>query len=403
MSTRRNIARTICCIVAMIICGGSASYLYSQKYDLRAAIDSVRKDGVITLMFREMPDATNYFIVEGDRAIGTITVRNVQKLRLSTGPLFRVMAEYALENPQDESLIRAGASIGLRKEKERKTRDFSEPRPREMIVYRQKIVSEMDNREMVLVVAGKFIFGSNDGEKDEGPEQMLYLPDYYIDRYEVSNRDYQNFIMRTNGPAPRTWENSVYSEGDADLPVIVTYKEAERYAAWAHKRLPTEEEWEKAARGAGFEIYEMGGHEYMKNRFPRVYPWGMVFDPSRANSREYWESAAKGKGVHAGRTGGLLPVTDFDGPGNAPCGAVNMAGNAIEWTSSWYCAYKGSKYVDRRYGTQVKVLRGGGWFSTGYGVRTTARQIGGLPNLYSDAIGGFRCVKDPTILDRISD
>ena len=53
-----------------------------------------------------------------------------------------------------------------------------------MIVYRQKIVSEMDNREMVLVVAGKFIFGSNDGEKDEGPEQMLYLPDYYIDRWE---------------------------------------------------------------------------------------------------------------------------------------------------------------------------------------------------------------------------
>jgi len=93
-------------------------------------------------------------------------------------------------------------------------------------------------------------------------------------------------------------------------------------------------------------------------------------------------------------TRGPVPVNIFDGPGNSPYGLVNMSGNAPEWTSSWYRAYPGNNNPDKRYGKQVKVIRGGAWYSERYRVRVSSRDIGGVPNIYNDYIAGFRCAKD---------
>jgi formylglycine-generating enzyme required for sulfatase activity len=114
---------------------------------------------------------------------------------------------------------------------------------------------------------------------------------------------------------------------------------------------------------------------------------------------EFWKDSGIGADIKKTYRRGLLAVTFFEGKGDSPFGAVNMAGNAMEWTSSWYRAYPGNTYKDRRFGTQFKVLRGGSWRDTAKSLRVTDRQIGGIPNLYRDAIGGIRCVKSPTVLD----
>jgi formylglycine-generating enzyme required for sulfatase activity len=253
---------------------------------------------------------------------------------------------------------------------------------------------------MILIPAGKFILGSNSGEKDEAPEQIIKLDDFYIDKYEVTNSDYYLYIIKSNSKPPISWVKGTFNDGEDNFPVIVSYNEAVKYAEWASKRLPTEEEWEKAARGTGLEIIKDSDGVYYVNEKPIIYPWGNKFDPSKTNSVEFWETKNIGEEIKKKYNKGLLPVHMFQDEGNSVYGVVNMCGNASEWTSSWYSAYKGSKYIDKMFGKQVKVIRGGSWFSLKDKLRVSNREYGGIPNLYEDNIAGFRCVKDPTIIDR---
>jgi formylglycine-generating enzyme required for sulfatase activity len=195
----------------------------------------------------------------------------------------------------------------------------------------------------------------------------------------------------------------VFPEGEGALPVAVTYREAEAYAQWAGKRLPTEEEWEKAARGRGNLPGEERGTTYR-------YPWGVSFNPEKANCAEFW--ADEKTGAHMKMrfqiaAGGLMPVTAFDPEGASPYGAVNMAGNAREWTSSWYMPYRGNTSKEgkeyRMYGRQYKVVRGGSWYSTRHRLRVTSREVGGVPSLHADNLSGFRCVREPDVLDARGD
>jgi gamma-glutamyl hercynylcysteine S-oxide synthase len=189
---------------------------------------------------------------------------------------------------------------------------------------------------MVQIPAGSFVQGSPSGEgnSDEHPQRTIWLPDYAIDRYPVTNREFAAFIEDGGYQRRELWDPEGWlwahwgghrgpfwwwgdPEGSPapfpagpdhpDHPVVgVTWYEADAYARWSGKRLPTEAEWEKAARGTD----------------ARRFPWGDDFDPARANTRE-------------GGIGTLEPVGARPG-GESPFGVLDLAGNCFEWCADWY-------------------------------------------------------------------
>ncbi|MCL4458585.1 MAG: formylglycine-generating enzyme family protein [Chloroflexi bacterium] len=219
--------------------------------------------------------------------------------------------------------------------------------------------------DMVYVPAGYFVLGSSDGDVDETPVQEVYLDAFYIDKYEVTVGEFNRFVEAAGYKSDGNW--SVYLKpGYEAYPVVrVSWRDANTYAQWAGKRLPTEAEWEKAARGTD----------------GRKYPWGNIWDPSRVNSLE----------------GGLMSFTKVDEypRGVSPFGAYNMVGNVLEWTSSLYKPYPYNPQDGREDATAEgkRVLRGGYYGLPTYFVRTTIRYKHD-PN-YFDDYTGFRCVRDP--------
>ncbi|NOZ23383.1 MAG: formylglycine-generating enzyme family protein [Planctomycetes bacterium] len=156
---------------------------------------------------------------------------------------------------------------------------------------------------MVLVEAGQFIMGRNDGPVDEQPARKVSIPAFYIDKYKVTNSGYAAFIEATGHPPPRDWPDGRIPIGREDFPVVnVSWQDAVAYAKWAKKRLPTEKEWEKAARGpAG-----------------RLYPWG--------NEPDVTMHATEAK---------LRPVGSI--PSNvSPYGCYDMVSYPPEWTCTYY-------------------------------------------------------------------
>jgi formylglycine-generating enzyme required for sulfatase activity len=220
--------------------------------------------------------------------------------------------------------------------------------------------------EMVEVPAGLFVMGSDSADPDESPPHEVELPTFYIDRYEVTNGQFRAFVEATGyqtdaeKAGKRNWKD--YSLGKANHPVAkVSWNDAAAFCEWVGKRLPTEEEWEKAARGTD----------------GRAYPWGNEFDASRAN--------VKLTGLRGTAAVGSFPA------GASPYGAEDMSGNVWEWTASPYLGYPGSTYQDPHYGEELKVTRGGGWFDDEQQVRTANRHAAD-PLTASDDIG-FRCAQ----------
>jgi formylglycine-generating enzyme required for sulfatase activity len=199
---------------------------------------------------------------------------------------------------------------------------------------------------------------------NEPPERKVTLGEFYIDKTEVTNKQYKEFSDSTNRKPPANWPGGLYSDGTGDNPVVfVTWSDAEQYCKWKGKRLPTEAEWEKAARGTD----------------GRGYPWGDEFDIKKVNT--------------LGEFGGTIPVGTLK-EGASPYGALDMAGNAQEWTSDWYKRYPGNNYDDEDYGEKFKVVRGGGWGGMGHYtlrvyVRAAFRNIAPPDGIYDDL--GFRC------------
>lgn len=232
---------------------------------------------------------------------------------------------------------------------------------------------------MVLVPAGKFIMGATSGLANAAPKHAATLGAYYIDRCEVSNEQYEAFVAATRHrlPAPAEpgeaadWDERGIRPGHERLPVCeVDWADAEAYARWAGKRLPSEEEWEKAARGAD----------------GRIYPWGNELDKSRCNHD----------------TDGPTQVGSFP-EGAGPSGCLDMAGNVCEWTASLYRRYPGNPPEDdyendEGYSDAYRVFRGGTWDGDcSYSLRCYAR-VGGDPlNRLSST--GFRCALSAPALD----
>ena len=380
-------------LIAFLCIAGNAK---DAEYEIFAEVESVRKPNTLTLSFHEKPEEIKYYLLESKTIVGTVEILSVITVNNNSKVRYRAVGVFSFFKDNDY-LIKAGMTIALLKKNEPFEMDFSGGYYQEKISYKPYIITPIDNREMLLIPEGKFILGSNDYDRDEFPEQEVYLGDFYIDKYEVSNADYKKFAESPLGSAPISWKNGTYDPSSADLPVLVTFNEADAYAKWAGKRLPTEQEWEKSARG---------GTEFLEKGLPRIYPWGRSFSNSKANGLNFWQQAGlqsdlKEKALD--KSPALLSVRSFEKEGASPYSIVNMAGNAQEWTSSWFMPYNDNHYTDGRYGKQYKVVRGGAYFSDASSLRSSRREIGGIPTLDKDNLAGFRCAKDPTSLERIEE
>lgn len=215
---------------------------------------------------------------------------------------------------------------------------------------------------MITIPAGQFLMGSNRGDLEEQPVHKIYLDSYQIGKYEVTVRQYRAFCQATarQMPVAPSW-----GWKDNHPIVNVTWSDAEAYCEWAGGRLPTEAEWEKAARGTD----------------GRVYPWGNAWDNSKcANGQLHLTSTA--------------PVGSYLG-GMSPYGCLDMAGNVWEWCSDWYGEdyYKTSpnRNPTGPDSGDYRVMRGGCWYSRAEGDRSTYR--GNFFPSGSWRSGGFRLAR----------
>lgn len=219
--------------------------------------------------------------------------------------------------------------------------------------------------DVVTIPAGEFTMGT---DKDPSryklaePAHTVDLPEYEIDVYEVTNGQFARFQLESDYKAQGDWR-SYYTIGREDYPVAnITWEDAKAYCDWAGGRLPTEAEWEKAARGT----------EQLK------YPWGDVFDWTKANTNEH--------GVRDTVEVGSIPSD------KSPYGCYDMFGNVQEWTSEKLEPYPGAKPVDPTvYKRDMVALRGSSYALKGESMALYSRT--GAP---ADAQHGYgvRCVKD---------
>ena len=288
--------------------------------------------------------------------------------------------------------------------------------------------SVIKNTPMVKIKVGKFIRGSEKEDKegmqarygfasplylDERPKAEINLDAYWMDVYEVTNKSYKAFIHSTERMMPFAWVNNGYALSEEklqskdvkklrsialdyfkldmdtremDKPSLikamldrqnqldnlpasgVNWFDAKKYCLWRSARLPTEAEWEKAARGPdGLE-----------------YPWGNNWDPTITNTGEDsdWE-------------GGIAPVGSYE-KNKSVYGIYDLSGNVWEWVNDWYEPYPGSDHKSEAFGNKARVIRGGGGgdghYAISYFFRGATRQFS-EPEMESDDVG-FRCAKD---------
>ena len=226
-----------------------------------------------------------------------------------------------------------------------------------------------DGAPMVLVPAGEFPMGSEQGDDDEQPVHRVFLDSFYLDTFEVTNGQFAKFVVAIQSEPPWGFADPETPVLHAERPVRwVNWLEATGYCLWAGKRLPTEAEWEKAARGPE----------------GRLYPWGS--DPPTPLHAVF--------GLKEG-TETVSPIGDRN-KGTSPYGVHDLAGNLYEWVADWYddAFYTPLPALNPRgpmEGT-TKVQRGGSYINGPYRLRAAFRTKGD-PTEHDPHVG-FRCVQD---------
>jgi formylglycine-generating enzyme required for sulfatase activity len=233
-------------------------------------------------------------------------------------------------------------------------------------------VAITDGMILLSVPAGEFLMGSadsdSDAQGDEKPPHKVYLDAFWIDRTEVTKDQYQKCVAAGKCAAP-----SCSGTGQGNHPVVcVSWQDATNYCAWAGRRLPTEAEWEKAARGPS-----TGSGDGPK------YPWG--------------NDAPDGRRLNYNNQVGTTTAVGAYPPGASPYGALDMAGNVWEWTGDWYNEnYYRSALAQNPTGPTTgsyRVLRGGSWHDARRLVRAAYR-LRLDPELRLVDLG-FRCARSP--------
>ena len=243
---------------------------------------------------------------------------------------------------------------------------------------KQEFINPTDGAVMISIPAGEFLMGSADSEgyRNEKPQRTVYLGSYYIDKFEVTNVQYREFMRETGCEPPRDWSD--YDTRKLNHPVVgVSWYDAVAYAEWAGKRLPTEAEWEKAARGTD----------------GRNYPWGNIPPDTGGRYRANYKVERYGA---TNRYSNTSPVGSFP-LGASPYGVMDMAGNVWEWCSDWYdSGYYRKAPTQNSTGPSAgkhRVLRGGAWLNDDTFYLRCAARGWHAPALRFHYVG-FRCVQD---------
>jgi gamma-glutamyl hercynylcysteine S-oxide synthase len=313
---------------------------------------------------------------------GSLHVVRLGSIRMGE---MRALATYNLK--EESTRIRAaGEDIAIHEQnEERKNQAAGYTVAEAEALLTREQWQELDST--VLIPAGKFLMGTDLKNTDAAahPQHSVYLRAYRIDKYLVTNAQYARFIAATGHRPPSDWKNGKIQQGTLLYPVtLVNWYDAAAYAKWAGKRLPTEAEWEKAARGTD----------------GRRWPWGNEMDPARLNT--YYN------------VGSATNVTAYAN-GVSPYGVFDMAGNVDEWVEDDFVPYKGTdapadvfqgkvaqvldaedramKIADMvPVNRQYKVLRGGSWKGDPFSTASYHRDYS-WPNYASDFYG-FRCASD---------
>jgi formylglycine-generating enzyme required for sulfatase activity len=248
------------------------------------------------------------------------------------------------------------------------------------VLAKQGLSWSLEN-EMIFIPGGEFLMGSSADEireykekfgkrelyskyrfEDETPKRKVFLKPFYIERHEVTNREYLRFVKATRHYPPQIWQGGMYTGGNDDFPVLfVSYEDASAYANWAGKRLPTAEEWEKASRGTD----------------GRVFPWGNSFDPYKTATADSDLASILGA-LCSFNSANRVEIAPDD---VSPYGVHDMGGNVREWTST---SPSGNP--------SLKMLKGASWVDLHINAR--AAHIEYVPYNSVSHIIGFRCVKD---------
>lgn len=236
---------------------------------------------------------------------------------------------------------------------------------------------------MRLIPAGTFSMGMEDGPEFDQPVNLVYLNSYYLDQFEVSNSHYRQCVTAGACISPKDAEFENYADylnspTYDDYPVVnVSWYQAKAYCEWRGARLPTEAEWEKAARGtSGF-----------------IFPWGNNFITTNLNfcdknCSQSWAMLEADDGYVY-----TAPVTAFPW-GQSSYGLYNMSGNVAEWVDDWYQAYPGgNSAASADFGETDKVVRGGSWFDPPPFMIRADHRFSLWPEASYDLVG-FRCARD---------
>ncbi|KAF4515969.1 hypothetical protein B566_EDAN000206 [Ephemera danica] len=234
-------------------------------------------------------------------------------------------------------------------------------------------ITGKDGASMVLVPAGEFTMGSDKGDDDESPTHRVYLDTFYIDKFEVTNGRFAKFVEAIQSEPPWGFSDKDTPVTHADRPVRwVSWMDAMGYCLWDGKRLPTEAEWEKAARGTD----------------GRIYPWGNEAPtPTHAVF-----------GLKEGGSETVSPIGNRD-KGKSAYGAHDLAGNLYEWVMDWYAEdfyvnFAKNPAINPRGPSEgtAKVQRGGSYINNPYRLRSSFRTKGDPTE--QDPNVGFRCAQE---------
>lgn len=307
-----------------------------------------------------------------------------------TSPTYLLYGSFKLAQSRKRNFLTVGYQAGLY----RSVAGYLPPSAGNTAMRAKTILPRLkhhiDKKEMLYIPDDIVIFGQNQNPyldnynphfQNRSEKNVKKIQAFYMDKYEVTNQEYYTFCKDTNRRLPPSWiKNQSYPAQKADHPVNVTsYQDVMAYANWSGKQIPTEFEWELAARG-GYRSLIKSGMDYTEAfQDPNIYPGSNKF---RSESCNTVENGLK-------RTMSVYELKDI-----SIFGIVGMCGNAREWTSSWYTLYPGNSMFKSGslFGKVFKVIRGGSFAQNKNYARSDFRDYGGFPTLSKDHSAGFRLI-----------